>query len=279
MSLATYRMSCWIGSLVALAGLSLAAAGCPPSDEEASAGGAVARRKVTVAAAADLRFALDGVAAAFREEHEDIEVALTYGSSGSLFAQIGQGAPFDVFLSADVEYPRRLAAAGHAPPWEVFVYAVGRLAVWVPAGSPLDLEREGMRALLDPRVRNVAIANPEHAPYGRAAVAAMRSLGVYDGVAEKLVLGESVAQAAQFVQSGAADAGVIALSLALASPMREAGREWEVPRDAYPRMEQGGVVLARAQDPAAAAAFFEFLEIGRGRELLRLHGFSLPEEE
>ena len=232
-------------------------------------------REVRVAAAADLQFALDAVFGAAGTRITDIRPVVTYGSSGSFFAQIENGAPFDLFLSADAEYPRRLAAKGLAD-GEVFLYAVGRIALWVPNGSKLDLGALGVRALLDPSVRKVAIANPRHAPYGRAAEAAMRSLGVYEAVSAKLVLGENVAQAAQFVESGAADAGIVALSLARSPRMSSAGRHVELPIGSYPRMDQGGIVLKGAREPAAARALRDALLGPRGREVLRDYGFSLP---
>jgi molybdate transport system substrate-binding protein len=232
-------------------------------------------REVRVAAAADLKFALDAVFAGTAVSTQGVRPAVTYGSSGSFYAQIENGAPFDLFLSADAEYPRRLAAKGLAD-GEPFLYAVGRIALWVPASSRLDLRTLGLRALLDPSIRKVAIANPRHAPYGRAAEAAMTSLGILDGVKEKLVLGENVAQAAQFVQSGAADAGVIALSLALAPQMRSAGRYVEIPPESYPRLEQGGIVLKEAREPAAARALRDALLGSRGREILKEYGFFLP---
>jgi len=234
------------------------------------------RRTLTVAAAADLKFALDELVAAHRARAPAVEVRVTYGSSGSFYAQLSNGAPFDLFLSADVGYPRRLVEAGLAAPGSLFRYATGRLVVWVPGRSRLDLERLGMRSLLDPSVRRIAIANPAHAPYGRAAEAAMRSLGVLDGVRGRLVLGESVSQAAQFVQSGNADAGLLALSLALAPELRREGRFWEVPESAYPRLDQGGVVLASSRDPAAARAFVAHLTSPEGRAVLARFGFRLP---
>jgi len=232
-------------------------------------------RELRVAAAADLKFALDAVFAATAATMHGIRPAITYGSSGSFYAQIENGAPFDLFLSADAEYPRRLAAKGLAD-GELFLYAFGRIALWVPASSKLDLRALGLRALLDPSVRKVAIANPRHAPYGRAAEAAMTSLGIYDGVKRKLVLGENVAQAAQFVQSGAANAGVIALSLALAPQMRASGRYVEIPLGSYPRMEQGGIVLRGAREPDAARALRDTLLGPRGRDVLKEYGFFLP---
>ena len=235
---------------------------------------AEAPREVRVAAAADLQFALEAVVAAAAVP--GVRPVVTYGSSGSFFAQIENGAPFDLYLSADAEYPRRLAGKGLAD-GDVFLYAVGRIALWVPNGSKLDVASLGVRALLDPSVRRVAIANPRHAPYGRAAEAALRSLGVWDALKEKVVLGENVAQAAQFVESGAADAGVVALSLALSPKMRSSGRHAELPLASYPRMEQGGVVLKGARDLAAARALRDALLGPRGREVLRENGFVLPD--
>lgn len=232
--------------------------------------------EVNVAAASDLKPALDEVVAEFRGSEPSGVVTITYGSSANLFAQIQNGAPFDLYLSADLDYPRRLAAAGHALDGEVFVYAVGRIVVWTGARSGVAVEELGMGALLDPAVRSVAIANPRHAPYGRAAVAAMKSLGVYEAVEPKLVFGESVAQAAHFVQSGAAQVGIIALSLALAPPLRDAGRTWEPSLDAYPKLEQGGIVLNRARDIEAARRLRDFMLGQAGREVLQRFGFLLP---
>jgi len=228
-------------------------------------------RKVTVAAAADLDFALPEIAAQFRRANAGVQLDIAYGSSGNFYSQIANGAPFDVFLSADAAYPRQLAAARHAPENSVFPYAVGRLAVWVPATSALD----PATALGDPSVKHIAIANPLHAPYGRAAEAALRSLGLYAAVAPKLVLGENVAQTLQFVESGAADAGVVALSLALAPAARAHGRYWEIPPSAYPRLEQAGIVLG---DSPAAREFRAFLLSPAARRILKQNGFSVPGE-
>jgi molybdate transport system substrate-binding protein len=258
-------------ALAAAVTLALAAApGCSrPS-------GAAGERVVRVAAAADLKFALDEVVAEFAGGHPGIRVEVTTGSSGNLFAQLSNGAPFDLYLSADVEYPRQLIDAGLAVRESEFVYAVGHLVVWVPRASPLDVQKLGVRALLDPAVRKVAIANPRHAPYGRAALAALKSLGVYEQVRDRLVLGENIQQTAQFVHTGAADAGLLALSLAVAPPLRDEGRYAEVPADAYPRIEQGGVILARAQDREAAEALRTFLTSQEGKAVLHRYGFFVP---
>jgi len=231
---------------------------------------------VRIAAAADLRFALDELTAAFKREHRDVDVAVSYGSSGSFFAQLLNRAPFDLFLSADIAYPRQLAERGLTLPGAEFVYAVGRIVVWTQASSPLPLERYGLKALVDPRAGHVAIANPEHAPYGRAAEAAPRAAGVYDRVAPKFVFGENVSQALQFVQSGSADAGIVALSLAVSPTVRDGGRYWEIPPDTYPRIEQGGTILSWAANADAARLFRSFMLTDEGRAVLKRYGFFLP---
>ena len=223
----------------------------------------------------DLRFALDELGSHFRAAHPGVDLAVTSGSSGNFFAQIQNGAPFDVFLSADVDYPKRLIAAGLANRDSLFLYGVGRIVVWVPAGSPLDPAALGIRVLEAASVRHVAIANPRHAPYGRAAEAALRSLGVYDQISPKLVSAENVAQAFEFVV-GAAEAGIVALSLALAPAARGRGRYWEIPETAYPKIEQGGVILARAPS-GPAAQFRAFLLSAEARRILRQYGFSAPQ--
>lgn len=255
--------------------LAVALAACAPASgrEEPTPGPAA---RVRVAAAADLRFALDEVLVAFGGANAEVTVEVTYGSSGNLYAQVANGAPFDVFFSADAEYPRQLEVAGLAEPGTTRPYAVGQIVTWVPASSALDVEGRGLRLLIDPSVRTVAIANPEHAPYGRAAAAAMRSAGIYEAVEPKLVLGENVSQAAQFVESGNADVGVIALSLALATTLRDKGRFTIVPIDSYPRLEQGAVVLGSAADQEAAAAFLDFVLGPEGRSVLDRYGFLLP---
>jgi molybdate transport system substrate-binding protein len=253
-----------------------AVTGCArPGKEAATDGGS---RVVSVAAAADLRFALDDVLTPFRSSHPDIQVRVTYGSSGNFFAQLNNRAPFDLFLSADMDYPRRLIDQGLADPDSAFVYAVGHLVVWVPRHSALDVGRLGRRALLEPSVRKIAIANPRHAPYGRAAEAALKTAGLYDKVQERLVYGENVAQTAQFVQTGAADVGIIALSLALAPTLRDEGRYREIAVDSYPRLEQGGVILSWAKDREAAEVLRAFVAGDEGKAILRRYGFSLPGE-
>jgi molybdate transport system substrate-binding protein len=231
-----------------------------------------------VAAASDLKFAFEEIIAGFSAKNPGIAVRPTFGSSGNFFAQLSNKAPFDLYFSADVEYPRKLIEKGLAEKGTEFPYAVGRVVVWVPKGSPLDVEKLGMEALADPSVRKVAIANPKHAPYGRAAEAAMRKLGVYDRVKDRLVLGENITQTAQFVETGAADIGVVALSLALAPAMKDKGRYWMIPADSYPKMEQGGIILPWAKDREAAEAFRAFVTGPEGAAILKRYGFFLPGE-
>jgi molybdate transport system substrate-binding protein len=231
--------------------------------------------QLSIAAAADLKFALDDLVRQFEQERPGTKVNVTYGSSGNFFAQIQSGAPFDLFFSADVAYPRKLAASGLGAD-DVFLYATGRIVVWVTKDSPVAVDKLGIKALLEPSVRKIAVANPEHAPYGRAAVAALKELNIYDQVASRLVYGENIAQTAQFVQSGAADAGILALSLAVAPQMREAGRFWQVPLDAYPRIEQGGIILKSSKHLETALAFREFFLGDHGRQVLKDYGFYLP---
>ncbi|MEI5583856.1 MULTISPECIES: molybdate ABC transporter substrate-binding protein [unclassified Agromyces] len=257
--------------VLALAGCASTAA--PPSGDDP---GDPAAGEVRVAAASDLKFALDEVVDLLDVTHPEVEVTTSYGSSGTFLSQISNGAPFDVFLSADLAYPRRLVEQGLAAEGDLFPYAVGRLVLWAGDDSPLD-PSEGLAALASPDVRHVAIANPEHAPYGVAAVEALRSAGVLEAVEPKLVYGENVAQAAEFVQSGNADAGIVALSLVRSDPLRDVGAWIELPLDAYPRLDQGGVVLGSARDPVAARAVREALLSPEGAEILSRHGFSLPD--
>jgi len=232
--------------------------------------------EITVAAASDLNFAFKEIVAEF-EKKTGNTVKLSLGSSGNFFAQLSNGAPFDLFFSADIGYPKKLDEAGLTEPGTLYSYAVGRIVVWVPKGSPIDVRSLGIKALQHPSVKKVAIANPKHAPYGRAAVAAMEHFQVYDAVKDKLVLGENIAQTAQFVQEGGADIGVIALSLAVAPAMSEAGTFWEVPLDAYPRLEQSVVILKAAKDMKTARSFLAYIKSAEGAAVLRRYGFFLPE--
>jgi molybdate transport system substrate-binding protein len=231
-------------------------------------------QEVRIAAAADLRFAMGELAGEFKNQ-TGTKVDVTYGSSGNFFSQIQNGAPFDLFFSADIEYPRKLEAAGLAEPGTLYEYAVGRIVIWLPAKAKLDIAKLGWNALRDASVQRIAIANPEHAPYGRAAVAALRKVGIYEQVKRKLVYGENISQAAQFVQSGNAQAGIVALPLAVSPGMRD-GKRWEIPAEIHPPIEQGAIVLKSAKNKDAARAFLELVKSPSGRDILRKYGFEVP---
>jgi len=232
-------------------------------------------REITVAAASDLTFALTEIAHRF-EQKTGNHVKLAYGSSGNFFAEIQNGATFDVFFSADVDYPRKLAAGGLAVAPTLWVYGTGRIVLWAPAGSPLDLSKMGMKALLDSSVQKIAIANPAHAPYGRAAKAALENLKLYDQVRDKLVLGENISQTAQFVASGNAQIGILALSLALAPTMKDKGTYWEIPTDSYPPIEQAAIIPTAATDKTLARAFLDYVRTPEAQAILREYGFQPP---
>src|SRR2546422_445077 len=234
--------------------------------------------QIIVAAAADLNAALSEIAANYEKSGGGI-VRLSFGSSGNLFNQIQNGAPFDIFLSADVDYPKKLIEAGLAEKSSLYRYAVGQLVLWVPASSSLDAEHGGMSILADPSVKKISLANPQHAPYGRAAVAALKHVGLYEQVADRLVMGENVAQAAQFVESGNAQVGFVALAHAMSPAMRGKGKYWLIPVEAYPPLEQGVVVLSRSHHKREAAAFIEFMKTKPAVDLLQRNGFTLPKQK
>jgi molybdate transport system substrate-binding protein len=228
---------------------------------------------VSVAAAADLKFAMADLAAQF-ENQTGNKVNVTYGSSGNFFSQLQNGAPLDLFFSADMDYAQKLETAGVAEPGSLYRYAVGNLALWAPADSQLDLAA-GWKVLLDDRVQKIAIANPEHAPYGRAAVAALKKAGIYEQVKSRLVFGENISQAAQFAQSGNAQVGLVALSLAISPGMRD-GKRWNVPTDMHPPIDQAAVLMKNAKDKQAARAFLDFVKTEPSRATLAKYGFTFP---
>lgn len=241
-----------------------------------SGGGKMAAQAtLTVAAAANLQPAVSEIAARF-EKQSGTHVALVFGSSGNLTTQIEHGAPYDVFLSADMSYPERLARGGLGVRESLHRYAVGKLVLWVKKDSNIDLERLGERSLLESGVRKIAIANPAHAPYGVAAVAFLKNAKLHDQVEGKLVMGEDVAQAAQFVISGNAQVGIIPLSLALAPKMVEAGKHYVLTRNA-PAVEQGAIVLSKAADKSAAGKFLDFMKSPDVIAILKRYGYDVPE--
>lgn len=229
-----------------------------------------------IAAASDLQFVLPELVAQY-EKQSGAKLAITYGSSGNFFAQIRNGAPFDLFLSADTSYPKKLVAAGEADPDSYYVYAIGCLSIWLPPDSPLDLAKDGYRTLLDTRVRKIAIANPEHAPYGRAAIIALHDAGIYDQVKSKLVFGENVSQAAQFVQSGTAEAAIIPRSLTLSLPLKS-GKRYDLTGGRFAPTEQALVMVKSSPNKAAAKNFVAFLYSEAARAIFKNYGVIVPPE-
>jgi molybdate transport system substrate-binding protein len=230
--------------------------------------------EITIAAASDLSFAFREIVAEYEKTTAN-HVRLTLGSSGNFYAQIQNGAPFDLYFSADITYPRKLEEAGLTVPGSIYQYAVGRIVMWTGNESRIDVT-QGFEALRAPTVKKIAIANPKHAPYGRAAVAAMEYFKVYDQVKDKLIFGENISQAAQFIESGACDIGIIALSLAVAPAVKSKGTYWEVPAEAHPAIEQGAVILKSSKQQEPAKQFLAFIKDAQGQEIMKRYGFTLP---
>ena len=228
---------------------------------------------LTIAAAADLRFALDELLQPFRAEQPLARLEVVYGSSGKLSTQIRHGAPFDIFFSADLVYAQQLHAAGLAA-GVPRVYALGRLALWSTdaALGRLNLDE----VVRHPAVKRFAIANPEHAPYGQRALEALRTRGLLAAVQPKLVLGDNVNQAAQFVHSGAAQAGIVAYSLLLSPALAGQGAWTLLPQAWHTVLEQAYVVTARAAALPLAADFVRHLHAPAAQAVLRRHGFTAP---
>jgi molybdate transport system substrate-binding protein len=230
-------------------------------------------QEITVAAAADLQFAMQDLSARFQKETGK-SVKLISGSSGNFFQQIQNGAPFDMFFSANLDYPKKLEAAGLTEPGSYYQYARGKIVIWVPKDSKLDIG-SGLQSLLDPSIKKIAIANPQHAPYGQAAVATMQAEHVYDKVKDKLVLGENISQTASYVVSGSADVGIVALSLAMSPNMKDKGRYTEVPAGDYPPIDQACVVLSSSKNKEVAKQFLSFIKTAAVGDLLRSYGFDV----
>jgi len=231
-------------------------------------------QELTIAAAADLRPALEAIAASF-EAATGIKMRVSYGSSGNLYQQLRNGAPFDVFLSANEDYAKRLESAGLVLRGSYYEFARGSIVLLVRSDSKLDL-KEGLHVLLSPEVRKIAIADPSHAPYGQTAVAALKTEGLFDEVSPKLVTGENVSQAASFVFSGAADTGIVAMSLALTPSARTQTRFVKIPTREYPPLQQAMVVLRSSKKQIAAMRFDDYLKGDQAKQTFEQYGFEVP---
>jgi molybdate transport system substrate-binding protein len=237
-----------------------------------------AESELTIAAAADLQYAMRALIRSF-EQYSGAHVRLVLGSSGNLTTQIEHGAPFDLFFSADLDHPAKLQQDKLIEPGSLVRYAVGQLVVYVPKNSTLDLEHHGLTALTGPSVHKIAIANPLFAPYGRAAVAALRHAGIYGAIESRIVLGQDVSQTTQFVVSGNAQAALTALSLMFAPGTQASGRYWVVPAASYPPIEQAVVIVGRSSEKQLAHAFLDYIETPEGRTIFAHYGFAAPAAE
>jgi molybdate transport system substrate-binding protein len=229
-----------------------------------------------VAAASDLQFALEEVTQQFTQE-TGMSVKFSFGSSGNFARQIMQGAPYELFMSADEKYVLELAKQ-HKTIDEGQLYAIGRLVLYAPKSSALqvDSKMQGVgQALKNGKIKRFAIANPDHAPYGRAAKAALNSFGLWDSIQPHLVLGENVAQAAQFAISDSTQGGIFAYSLALSPKLKLEGNYVLLPENSHPPLKQRMVLTAKAG--ATAKAFYAFLQLPKTKAILQRYGFASPQ--
>ncbi len=236
--------------------------------------GAAHADKITVAAAADLKFALDEIVISYKKANPADEIDVIYGSSGKFHTQIQQGAPYDLFFSADIGFPRELASKGlGASP--VTPYAVGRIVLW---SQSVDASKMTLDNLTDAKISRIAIANPKHAPYGKRAEEALRTTGLWDKVEPKLVYGENIAHTAQFVQTGNAQVGIIALALALSPELASKGGYYLIPDNLHQPLEQGFIITKRAEGNAQAKRFADYMGSKASRSIMTRYGFVLPGE-
>lgn len=230
--------------------------------------------KITIAAASDLKFAMDDVVKLFKKDHPADEIEVIFGSSGKTFTQIQQGAPYDIFFSADISYPQELADKGFASS-KIKLYAIGRIVLW---STVKDASKMTLGSLIDPSLTHIAIANPKHAPYGKRAEEALRKIKIWDKIESKLVYGENIAQAAQFVQTGNAQIGIIALSLAVNPEFTSKGGYFLIPSNLHNPLEQAYIITKRAEKNLLAKKFADFMEDKSVRSIMIKYGFLLPNE-
>ncbi|HJS01797.1 MAG TPA: molybdate ABC transporter substrate-binding protein [Flavobacterium sp.] len=229
------------------------------------------QQKATIVVAANLKTAMDSIAKVYRQKNPNDNIQISYGASGKFYEQISNGAPFDVFFSADMNFPTKLKESRFAIS-AVKQYAVGKIAIW---SKKIDPSIQKMNSLIDPKVKKVSIANPVTAPYGAKAVESMKNAKIYNGIKSNLVYGENIAQAAQFVAFGAADIGIIALSDVLSPAMKkERGKYYVIPQELYSPLTQGVVILKHAKGNAAALRFFDYISSEKAVAILTYYGYS-----
>ena len=230
--------------------------------------------KLSIAAASNLVYALESVTAAFKKAEPATEVSVVTGASGTLVAQIQHGAPFDVFLSADLEYPEKLVSLGLADAKTSTTFAVGRLVLWT---TRPQVEISSVPVLVrDPKIRKIAVANLTTAPYGKATREVLTKLGLWMEAERKVVIGENITQTAQFVETGNADAGFVAMSLVLSPKLKDKGRWLEIDRSLHSPIEQGAVITKRGGSNPASNRFIKFLTSPEARTIFERFGYSIP---
>ncbi len=238
-----------------------------------------AAETVSIAAAADLAYCLDDINAAFKITHPGADLKVSSGSSGNFTSQIKAGAPFEVFLSADIGFPKDLIKAGLADEKTLFTYAFGKIVLWTLHPEAVDVTK-GLAVLSKPEVvKKLAVANPDHAPYGRAAKEALQHDKLWDALQSRIVLGDNIAATAQFVSSGNADAGIVALSLVTSPKLANVGKWQEIPAEDYNPLEQGAVLTKAGMGNPTAKAYLEFLRTPEARAIFDHYGFRLPEKK
>lgn len=230
--------------------------------------------KITVAAAADLKFAMDEIVITFKKANSGDEIDVIYGSSGKFHTQIQQGAPYDLYFSADISFPRELAKNGFSAS-EVKPYAFGRIVLW---SASLDATKMTLSSLTDPKITRIAIANPKHAPYGKRAEEALRASNLWDQVEPKLVYGENISHTAQLVQTKNAQVGIIALALAINSELASKGGYWLIPDNMHEPLEQGFIITKEGANNALAKRFADYMGGKPARAVMTKYGFVVPED-
>lgn len=231
-------------------------------------------QSVTITAAADLRYAMPDLVALYQKINPSAKIDVIYGSSGNAFQQIQNSAPYDIFFSADIMYPQKLKEKGLTLS-KPKLYAIGRIVIWSPT---LDVSK-GMNSFLDNKINKIALANPEHAPYGKRGEEALKYYGIYDKIKSKLVLGENVSQTAQYVVTGNAEIGILALSLVLSPAMKNQGKYFLIDSKSHNPLEQAYVILKHAQNNKEAVKFTKFIASPQARAIFKQYGFVLPKEQ
>lgn len=234
----------------------------------------VQAQTVTIAAASDLRSAMDEIIQAYKKQTSDASIEAIYGSSGNIYNQITNGAPYDLFFSADIAYTEKLKSAALTLT-DPQVYGFGRIVLW---SASLDVSK-GLKCLTEKQNIKIATGNPNHAPYGKRAVESLKYYQLYEKVKKQIIFGENISQAAQFCLSGNADAGLLALSLVLSPPMINRGKYFLIDEHSHHPLEQAFVILKHAKENKQAFAFANFLTSQTARSIFEKYGFTLPPKE